>query len=365
MVIVHGASGRSHGGARRPALMPATRNISAIVFLLLVVWADSVRVMAAPWDAEREAVLSAASQGDVGKLRQLLDKNPQLATVPNDAGFTPLHGAAARGQLGAIRLLTARGADLNAASKALALTPLHMAARANHLETVELLVRKGADLNVEDKYGATPLELAADHPSIVDYLLTHGAKLSFRAAIWFNKTNEVAAMLEARPELLNAPLDPQPWLLPPMGTPLTFAARLGRIEIMELLIAKGADVNARTRHNAATDEWRWGEDAPLHYAAAAGPPDAIDLLLANKADINAVDQHGDTPLWRAVNKGRVTIVQLLVDRGADVNAKGQGGRAPLWEAHHQLSLLRGPYREFAKTNFQAMIEILRQHGARK
>jgi len=57
----------------------------------------------------------------------------------------------------------------------------------------------------------------------------------------------------------------------------------------ELLIAKGADINAK-------DEYGW---TPLHYAAIKGQKEVVELLIAKGADINSKNQSGETPLHEA------------------------------------------------------------------
>ncbi len=53
-------------------------------------------------------------------------------------------------------------------------------------------------------------------------------------------------------------------------------------------------------------------------AAAANCPEAIELLLARGADVNAPDEDGTTPLMHAAGLGFAPLVQLLLDRGADL-----------------------------------------------
>ena len=75
-------------------------------------------------------------------------------------------------------------------------------------------------------------------------------------------------------------------------TPLHDAAAYGHTEVAELLLAKGADVNAKADGQ--------GGATPLLAAAFNGWRDTAELLLAKGADINAKDLHGSTPLFMAV-----------------------------------------------------------------
>ncbi len=58
---------------------------------------------------------------------------------------------------------------------------------------------------------------------------------------------------------------------------------------------------------------------PLHEAARTGRMDIAELLLANKADVNAADNDGDTPLHQAAELGHKDVVALLLANKADVN----------------------------------------------
>ena len=98
------------------------------------------------------------------------------------------------------------------------------------------------------------------------------------------------------------------------GTPLHYASTK---EIVELLIAKGADVNAKSSDGST----------PLHDAAYYGRTIIAELLIAKGADVNAKDEVGLTPLHRA-NLTK-EIAELLIAEGADVNAKEKYGETPL------------------------------------
>ena len=119
------------------------------------------------------------------------------------------------------------------------------------------------------------------------------------------------------------------------GTPLHYASTK---EIVELLIAKGADVNAKSSDGST----------PLHDAAYYGRTVIAELLIAKGADVNAEDEVGLTPLHRA-NLTK-EIAELLIAEGADVNAKEKYGETPLnW------AILLGQ---------TATADLLRKHGGK-
>jgi ankyrin repeat protein len=90
------------------------------------------------------------------------------------------------------------------------------------------------------------------------------------------------------------------------------------VEVAELLVAKGADVNATVE----------GGYTPLHVASGLGNAEMVSFLLAHGADANAKDRRG-TPLSAAVVQGHLEVVKLLLAHGADVNAADSVGSRPI------------------------------------
>lgn len=107
------------------------------------------------------------------------------------------------------------------------------------------------------------------------------------------------------------------WLALAVGTyaadesPLFDAIRKGNKVVLEELLAKGANVNAKGAYG-------W---TPLHTAVADGLKDIAELLLAKGADINAQSNNGMTPLHLAVDARKNDAVEFLLANGADINIK--------------------------------------------
>lgn len=160
-------------------------------------------------------VHEAAKNGDIAKLRSLLDKDHLLLYVRDEEGKTPLHWATGRGQLEAMRLLldvyhvevnvrnqnggtalhvaasqaqpdAARlllehGAEVNARTKNAA-TPLHFASfkgkKRGHIEVARILLENNADPNARMQNGATPLSMALynNNAEIANLLREFGAQ---------------------------------------------------------------------------------------------------------------------------------------------------------------------------------------------
>ena len=102
-------------------------------------------------------------------------------------------------------------------------------------------------------------------------------------------------------------------------TPLIVAVIARRQSIVDLLVLHGADVNARTS---------WGKTA-LHYAAQTGQKAVLNILLNNEGNINATTCQGYTPLHLAVEHGQKEIVDLLLSRGADLNIETKSNATAL------------------------------------
>ena len=157
-------------------------------------------------------------------------------------------------------------------------------------------------------------------------------------------------------------------------TPLHIAARYGYTEIARLLIKNGATVNK-------TDEDRWTplyaaayngrpetvkllleawadasiknkiSDAPFHIAARKGHTEMVKLLIAEGADVSITDGDENAPLHIAAQKGHTEIVKLLIAAGADVNMTGVYARTPLFIA--------------SKNGHTEIVELLKQAGAKE
>ena len=105
---------------------------------------------------------------------------------------------------------------------------------------------------------------------------------------------------------------------PPPDISIHDAAGEGNIEAVKQHIAAGTDVDAKTR----------GE-TPLLWAARFGQSQVAELLIAEGADVNAKNVVGQTPLHWAAMAGHKEIIELLIAAGADVNAKTKRGETPL------------------------------------
>ena len=110
-------------------------------------------------------------------------------------------------------------------------------------------------------------------------------------------------------------------------TALHWAAKKGNVELAQMLLYAGANVNAMTR---------LGNYTPIIMAAETGNAKLIDLLLKSGANAKDVTTNGTTPLMLAAVAGRADAVKLLLDAGADPNAteEARGETALMFAANY-------------------------------
>ena len=104
-------------------------------------------------------------------------------------------------------------------------------------------------------------------------------------------------------------------------TLLWASAFYGRVDVVEMLLAAGADAEAATVE---------GQTA-IAAAAHRGHADVLRVLLEASGDVDRPDVNGTTPAYAAARSGHVDALRVLVDSGADVN-KAAKQMTPLWIA---------------------------------
>ena len=211
--------------------------------------------------------IDAAAQGDVAKVKEMLQADPSLAQSRDENGLSVILKAAYYGKRDVVEALLASGVRLN----------LFEAAATGQTDRVRTLIEEDpAVVNAYSPDGFTPLSLAVffGHPETVDALLAAGA--------------EVNAASRETMKL----------------TPLASAMATAQNEIARTLIAHGANVNAKGESDLT----------PLHTAAARGNIEAATLLLEHGADIGATTTDGKKPISYAEERNHPEMVEFLKNR---------------------------------------------------
>ncbi len=164
--------------------------------------------------------------------------------------------------------------------------------------------------------GLSVVLLAAyyQEPVIAARLAAERDDLTIFEASAVGRERRVEAILDADPAQLDAVADDG-------FTPLGLAAFFGQPEVVDLLLAHGANVNLAS-HNPM-------RVAPLHSAVAQRRIDIARRLIAHGADVNAAQADDFTPLHGAAQNRQAEMVELLLMHGAHVNARQGGGQTAL------------------------------------
>lgn len=219
-------------------------------------------------------------------------------------------------------------------------TALMAASRFGFFEIAEVLLNAGAQIERGDYRGATALFIAAENrnANIVNLLLTRGANPShvsadartfLHAAVSGGDTNIVKVAMQY-PYEINARSKYG-------DTPLLGASWKRRLDLLEMLINVGADVNVPDNQGTTPliavtpdDDWPTSVD-----------PKIISFLIEHGANVNAADEKGETALFGAAFYGDFETVKLLTAAGADVAHTDQKGRTAISIAvecnHHDIA----------------------------
>lgn len=250
--------------------------------------------------------------------------DPNLAEA---GGETPLMVAAVSGSAEVTRLLIAHHADVNAKESARGQTVLMRAVAENHPDVVRLLIAAGADAKARSNTGFTAMLFAAQQGSV------ESTRLLLAAGADVNETAPDGIGGDTNTRLLFKP-----------GTEaaaLLVAIDSGHEELALFLIAQGADVKQSGAGRT-----------PVHSAVQRQMPRVVEALLDKGADINAriskpmpllsryigqqagldTDVVGATPFWLAAEYSDVPMMRLLAKRGADTRLTTVDGTTPLMAA---------------------------------
>ena len=254
-------------------------------------------------------------------------------------GLTPLEFAAREGCVACIPVLLEGGADINAVDPD-GISPLLSAIINGHYDAAALLIEKGADPNIADRTGRSPLYSAVDFhtmpasnrpsPKEIDNELTSLDVMNRLLAKGANVNAQLKQQQPYRTKLDRG----DDTMLTTGTTPLVRAAKAGDITAMQLLFEKGADAKLATRAGinplmAAAGLGTKDADTTGRRKTQADAIEAVKLCLNAGIDINAVDGRGQTAVHGAAFWGLDEVVQFLADHGAKLDVKDRQGKTPL------------------------------------
>src|SRR5581483_1753076 len=194
-------------------------------------------------------------------------------------------------------------------------TPLDWAVRHDDLGSADALIKAGADVKAVNRYGVTPIYLAALNGKLLDAGVdpnsaNAGGETALMTAARVGKIDAVKLLLD-RGANVNArdAVHEQ--------TALMWAVLENHADVVELLLARGADINAHTKVTITK-----GEYVPARPAAASG----VGIIRQRALP---TPNGGMTALLFAIRDGNAPMMRLLLDRGAKIEETSGNHTTPL------------------------------------
>ncbi len=149
--------------------------VGLAIFVPMVIWVIST--------VKREEIHEAVRDGDIRRVKAILDRSPELLEQRSRADFTPLLEATRGGQVKALEVLIKRGANVNAEWNQVATgdgnwNALHIAANWDEVESAKVLLKAGTNVNAKTLKGETPLDVAVRNSNtrLADLIRENGGK---------------------------------------------------------------------------------------------------------------------------------------------------------------------------------------------
>ena len=281
---------------------------------------------------------------DVNALSSIEEWDRQITEEPRDkwlppGGMSTLQFAAREGCVACVAPLLAEGANIDAATPK-GITPLLTALINGHYDVAWELIEAGANVNLNDDTNRSPLYAAVDFnimpesnrpaPDVFDN--THTAFQLIELLI--AKGADVNVQLsQAAPYRLKLDRGTDSMLVAGT-TPFLRAAKSADIAVMNILLQHGADPTLSTSQGinplmTAANQGTKESDTTGRYKTEAQMIEAIKICLQQGLDLNAKAKDGRTAIFGAATFGLNDVIQFLHDEGAILDYKDNKGLSPL------------------------------------
>ncbi|RUS77342.1 hypothetical protein EGW08_014896 [Elysia chlorotica] len=228
------------------------------------------------------ALLESAARNDIEEVKRLL-QNKVSPDVTNEDGLTALHQCCIDDNEAMLKLLLDYGANVNACDSEM-WTPLHAAATCGHVTLCKHLIDRGAQLLAVNADGNMPYDICEDEITL-DYIETEMAKNGItQEQIDNTRLTTERQMLNDLKQVANAGGDLE--IRDHQGASmLHIAAANGYMDVADFLLDHHVSVDS-----CDAESWQ-----PIHAASYWGQLDILELLVQNGADLDSKTKNGETP----------------------------------------------------------------------
>jgi uncharacterized protein len=323
---------------QQTALMFAVReNQPDIVRLLIETGADiNARTRTGPTPRFELPNSRPGFSNGVGIVRGGWSERGLRAPIPG--AMFPLLYAARDGRLEATRILVAAGADVNQ-TDANGITPLLLAILNNQIDVARFLMDHGGDVNAKDWYGRTPLWAVVEvrnmdlHNAVFENGVDRQRLLEIVRVLLERGANPNSRTVETVPiRTWMMGIGSLSWVDFTGMTPFLLASLAADLNVMRLLLQHGADPHIPTFGGTTALMAAAGINWVVDQTYDEGPKarlETVTFCWELGMDVNQVNSMGLAAIHGAANRGSDDIIEFLIQKGARLDIADKQGRTPL------------------------------------